>query len=324
MPEILGTDIALAVVVISIILSGIAIGIGRGFGYKKIERFGLEELGQAIINAALVGAIVGVIALISSITASFIDTTCADGNPIGELECALNSLGKDTFLLFQETSRALELLGYYQTLTLDFGFFSLQPLSHLQSIIGIFSDQTTQLQFLLMLSYLQFTLAAFVKEQAFAYLLSAGLVFRAFFATRKLGAFLLALFLGLYIFYPLLVLLFPVPDAELASAVEELKGFNENPFYATPPILDLNDNLAIAEKLDAMRMHTNVSNTTVNATNDLTGDLTILAQANAHALGKLWVYLMVAPLLSLVFIIVLVKELTFALSAEIGFSMEAI
>ena len=321
MPEIVGMNIALAVVVISIILSGIALGVGRAFGFKKLERFGLEELAQSIINAALVGAAVGIVTLFSTIAASFLDPVCSDGNPVSELQCTLDALAVNLFALAEETQRTAAILAYYQTLQLDLGPFSLQPLSHLQSTLDLLSNQTLQLQFLLILNYLYLTIISFIQENSFAYLLSAGLVFRAFFATRKLGAFLVALFIGVYLFYPLFVLLFPLPQEAMDTALEELKNFNENEEYATPPIVDLNDNYAIAEKIDILSTRTPNN---LNETVDLTGDLTLIAQGNARAMGRLWVYLLFGPLVSLLVLLVLVKELTAALSAEIGFSVEAI
>ena len=85
--------------------------------------------------------------------------------------------------------------------------------------------------------------------------------------------------------------------------------------------MDLNDNYAIAEKIDILSTRTPNN---LNETVDLTGDLTLIAQGNARAMGRLWVYLLFGPMVSLLVLLVLVKELTAALSAEIGFSVEAI
>lgn len=312
MPEIVGTSTVLAVVVISILLSGIAIGLGRSFGYKRIERFGIEELAQAIINAALVGGAMGMIAVLSTTSASFASVQCADGSPINELSCNLQSTRNVTFALYQETERAAELAGYYQTLEVRLDTVSIQPLSYLSSTLNILSRQAADLQLLLTLSYLQSNLVAFLQQNAVAYLLSAGLVLRSFFATRKAGAFLIALFLGLYIFYPLILLTIPSPAPTTASALQALKTLVENPAYSAIPIVDLNGDYAIAAKLDNMSLRATPGS-------DLTGDITVALQASSQGLSALWTYLVVGPLAALLVLAVLVRELTHAFSAEIGF-----
>jgi hypothetical protein len=179
-------------------------------------------------------------------------------------------------------------------------------------------------------------------------------VLRTFFATRKVGGFLLALAIGLFIFYPTFVLIFPEPMADVQNTTSLMSDFTNNSYYATVPVLDLNGNNAIALKLDTLSGRcsmdkianitvtntTNMSNLTacqlsmlkiqnqsLNATNgtnatmysaDFSNDLTMIVQSAKVALSKSLLYAVVAPLFSLIVTIVFVKELASLLGSEIG------
>src|SRR3989338_8625315 len=86
---------ATLLVTISILLSGIAIGLGRALGYKRIENFGIEELAQSILNAAIVGAFAAIKEIVASISSDAVaGTTCAgaaSSDAIAKLACLMNS-----------------------------------------------------------------------------------------------------------------------------------------------------------------------------------------------------------------------------------------
>ncbi|MFH1685341.1 MAG: hypothetical protein ABH983_03465, partial [Candidatus Micrarchaeota archaeon] len=123
-----------------------------------------------------------------------------------------------------------------------------------------------------------------------------------------------------------------------------------NSFYASMPVVDLNDNYAIAGKLDLMSGHcfdvnlsnssacnqtlidqgfrvntSNVSNITVwetvmpeNLSTDFSGDLTLISQSNSRSIAKSLLYSVVGPIFSLIITVVFVKELASILGSEIG------
>lgn len=336
--EFVGVEIAVIIVTASILLAGILIGVGRAFGYKRIEHFGINELIQSIINAAIIGGFAGIIGLINAISSSIVAETCVAGDAIAQLICMLNSTNSSIFQMFQELARATELIGYYQSLALDFSSFSIQPFGNLSGLSGIFSSQLLSMQFLMLLVDLNTQILYFVAQNALLLILPLGLVLRTLFATRKLGGFLIALAIGLYILYPSFVLIFPNPEAEVSAAAAELEKFNNNSLYATVPIVDLNDNYAIAGKLDVMSGRcfepeyinttpcsdltagyanaSNASNMTFS-TPDFSGDLTVITQRNSNAIAKVFLYAVFAPLFSLLITVVFVKELGTLLGSEI-------
>lgn len=318
------TSLAVAVVTATIILSGIMIGIGRAFNNKRLEAFGIDELIQSIVNGAIVGGITVINGAIALLGSSFmVERKCGEGEvAILWLSCTLKQLIESTFFLFQHITRAVITIGYYENLTLNFDAFSIQPLANAAAIGSLLSSQASTLQLLLLMLNLNLQIVTFVAESSLVILLPAGIILRAIFATRRLGGFLIALSIGLFILYPVGVLIFPSPVEDVEAATAQLAAFNTNPAYATWPVLDLNNNYVIAEKLDNMSGWSNITpGGSINITNestDFSGDLTYITKMNAQALGGVLSYAVIAPLFSLLLTAVFIKELTNILGGEIG------
>ncbi len=247
-----GVDIAVVVVTASIVLAGILIGIGRAAGYKRIEVFGIEELIQSIINAAIIGSFAAIIGLVGAVSSSVVNQACTQGNVVDQLVCIMGKLGSSMFVMSQQILSMLNMVGYYQSLSLDFGSFSISPFVNLSSVSSALSLQLLSLNWIIVLMQLNGEIAAFIGQNALGLLFPVGLVLRTFFATRKVGGFLIALALGLFVFYPTFILIFPDPQADVDNATALMQNFTNNSYYATTPIVDLNSNYAIAGKIDVL------------------------------------------------------------------------
>lgn len=286
-----GIEVAVIVVTASIVLAGILIGLGRAAGYKRIEVFGIEELIQSIINAAIIGSFAAIIQLVGAVSSSVVSPSCSQGTVISQLGCGLDRMGASLFLMFQQLLNVLNILGYYQSLSLDFGAFSIAPFVNLSSVSGTLSLQLLSLNWIIILLQLNSQIASFIGQNALGLLFPVGLVLRTFFATRKVGGFLIALALGLYVFYPTFILVFPDPQPDIDNATAIMANFTNNSYYATTPIVDLNSNYAIAGKLDvlsgrcdpnaynftaiiAAMNQTNLTNQTGNGTNQTSNGTT--------------------------------------------------
>ncbi|MCI0503930.1 hypothetical protein L0Y65_04425 [Candidatus Micrarchaeota archaeon] len=353
-----GIEVAVIVVTASIVLAGILVGLGRAFGFKRIEMFGLEELMQSIINAAIIGSFAAVVELVGVISSSVVSETCSKGNVIVQLSCSLGNLNDSLFFLMQGMMRLLNIVGYYQDLALDFGAFSVSPFANLSPVSDALSQQLLSTSMIMMLVELNAQIAAFIGQNALALLFPVGLVLRTFFATRKVGGFMIALAIGLYVFYPTFILVFPDPAPDIMNSTALVENFTNNSFYATVPVIDLNSNYAIAGKLDLLSGRcdpadfnistwvvfengtnvtyaTNVSNTTTicddwllsqnltsnvtaNMTTDFSGGLTMILQSDGSSLAKAAVYSVIAPIFSLAVTFVFVRELANILGSEIG------
>jgi len=326
--DFVGVEIATIVVTASIVLAGILIGVGRAFSYKKIESFGVEEFFQSLINGAIVGAFAAITELIDSVSSGVVEGVCGTGETVIEqLTCVFESTGASIFSLLQELIKLMNTVGYYQTLSLDFSILSIQPFANLSSVSIILSVQTVILQLIMVLINLNTEILNFIGQNALLLIFPIGLVFRTFFATRKVGAFLIGLSIGMYILYPSFIMIFPSPEAEIANATMNITAINDNVFYSAVPVIDLTDNAALATKLDVMSGRCFDSNSTecLNATAgyareevDFVGDLTVAIQISSIATAKALMFLVVAPLLSLIITVIFIKELTKILGGEIG------
>ena len=309
----MAADLALAgtVVSFSIILSGILIGLGKTLNSKRLEHFGTEELIQSVINAALVGAYTAILAAATEISRSIVTgTTCTAGDAIENLQCIFSNLSSEMFSLLTQVIALNQIVSYYQTIVLEFSTFSIQPMSYLSSISSILTGQILTLQALLTLAQLQVQLLGFFAPQLLTFFLPVGLIFRSFFSTRKLGGFLIALSIGAYLFYPAFILIFPVPV--LNESISNLTNITNSSLYKTMPILDMNDNYAIAGKLDNM------------TTGDFTGDLTLATQQITKSISALSMFVLIAPLFSLIVTIIFIKEVTDIFGGEFFFAVSSI
>jgi len=172
------------------------------------------------------------------------------------------------------------------------------------------------LQQLLLVSEMHVQLLAFFGPQLLAFFFPLGLIFRSFFSTRKLGGFLIALSIGLYLLYPSMVLVFPQPQLNETDML--LQNVTNKTQYTTLPILDLNDNYALAGKLDNM---TAISPTNSTSTADFTGDLTLSTQYISEATSSLIIFIILAPLFSLIVTLVFIKEATDIFGGEFFYTV---
>ncbi|MBD3397901.1 hypothetical protein GF412_01990 [Candidatus Micrarchaeota archaeon] len=308
----LDLTIAGTIVALSIVLSGLLIGIGRAIGSHKVEFFGREELIQAVINAALVGAYATITLTATEISREIAgDGICVEGDAIENLQCVYGGLSDNIYILLVESLHLHQTVAYYQSLVLNFSTFTIQPLAYLSSVSIILEAQVLALQQLLLISEIHVQLLAFFGPQLLTFFFPLGLIFRAFFSTRKLGGFLIALSIGLYLLYPSLIMVFPQP--ELNGTTAGLESMNNNTNYTITPILDLNDNYAIAGKLD------NMTNTTAGA--DFTGDVTTSLQQLTSATSSLTIFILIAPLFSIILTLIFIKEVTDIFGGEFFYSV---
>lgn len=328
-------SIAATAIIISIILSGIALGFGRAFSTKRLERFGADEMLQSIINAAILGFAISLSAVVvqisSELSPQMQNITCiSNSTPTEYVLCAINSTTTSSFELSQSLVRILNTLSYYQTLNLHFGNFSIQPLVNLNSISNQFSNILYSLQISTFAASINTHILSFISSNWFGALFAAGLVLRSFFLSRKFGAFLIAASLSLIIFYPLAIMMFQIPLLELADAQSAATSFLSNPTYQTIPIIDLNNNNAIADKIYNMSFlgtaiqsgstgqnGTNRTNSTVIQA-DFTGDLTLLVQKTTNAASALFFYSIIVPFFAMIATLVLIKELSHSFAGEIA------
>lgn len=316
------------VIIVSIIISSIILGLGRAFAIKKLEQFGINEIIQSMINAAILGFAIGLSVLILQIGTEFTpqimkNTTClmiANNNtnistniseftPPDYVLCSINAISNSSALLTQYIIRIENTIGYYQTLTLHFGNFSIQPLINLDSTSKQLANSVYSIQFSTFAFALNAQFLSFISSNWFGTIFAAGLVLRSFFITRKFGAFLLGISIAFIIFYPLMLMMFQ-PPIEHLHATQNLTGaFLNNSAYQTIPIIDLNNNNEIAKVLYNMSFASD---------QDFTGDLIVITQQTTNASANLFFYSVIVPLFALIVTGVLIKEFYSSFAGEIA------
>ncbi|OIO20783.1 hypothetical protein AUJ17_05560 [Candidatus Micrarchaeota archaeon CG1_02_47_40] len=204
-------SIASSVVLLSIMLSGILIGIGKAFSSRRLYSFGTEELFQSIINGAIVGGAFTITTTLDSIagslTASSPIFSCAGSTLADICSCALSAVYSSLSSLLQSTLHTADIIGFASKLSFTFASISSTPFFSLEQTVSTFGSFQFSLIAIMLSLNLQLLAVQFISSYAMALLLPLGIVFRSFFATRKIGGALLGMAIGAYIFLPLCIYL---------------------------------------------------------------------------------------------------------------------
>lgn len=311
----LATDL----VIISILLAGIALGIGRALGSRKLWAWGAEELGQAIFNAAILGALVGMTAMASA----FVSFTVPDGTifncassaaianatPHAAMNaslCTLEAAAADA----QNVSSALMShsykFAYLSGLTLSANVLTATPFKALEWPAHAYADWTATLSNLQSSLETQRQFLAMTAMQGFNLFLPAGLLLRMFFPTRKLGAAIMGAAIAFFLVYPMLyaALVAGGPLAGTEKAVMDTWTDNEKAVMQNLPLIDWD------KPGDMMNVTTGVDG------KDLAARALNLYAPMAAFLGVLNLYAIAYPLIALVISLVTAGALAGALGVE--------
>ncbi len=213
-----GLSISILLVGMMLALSGMALGLGYALNDKGLKEFGKKEIMQSLINGALVGGFLvlfvngGLVdSLINSmVLANGTTISCSSFLQYNSAICfAYNYLVGTNQYYFMGFSRysvltsvmtlMIALTTLYATLGLLKLFLS-PLLSQIQGIVQILGAAAVS-------ATTQAAVLSFIAASALTVMLPLGLVLRAFYPTRSLGSFLIALTIGLYIVLPLTYLM---------------------------------------------------------------------------------------------------------------------
>lgn len=326
--EFVGFEIATYVVTAAIVLSGILIGVGRALGYRKLENFGVEEFFQSMVNGAIIGAFALVVELINEVAAGVGEGLCGEEKlVISQIVCNFTQISNLLTMLMNEIIKLLGTIGYYQTLAIDLDIITIQPFANLAALSNALGLEIILLQAAMIMINMNITIMNFIGQNALLVIFPLGLVFRTFFGTRRLGMFLIGLAIGFYIIYPSFIFIFPSPTEDIQNATANISDMNNKTYYSAVPLIELESSNALAAKLDVMSGRCFESNSTqcLEATENLSrsdvdfvGDLGFVFQQITAVTGRVLVYLVVAPLLSLIITIIFVKEITKIFGGEIA------
>lgn len=311
-------SLAFSAAIITLLIGAISFGIGKAFSSKRFENFGKEEMLQAVISGAIIGSVSIILSLLTQLSSEFLlylkDTNCTASTLLEETLCIYNLTSFSSYNLVYNLVYINNIIGYYQSITLTFPTFSIQPLTNFQNISPSLSFLITLLFFLHTVAVINFEFFNFLLTNTLGIIFGLGILLRSFFITRKFGSFLISLSFAFLIFYPFFILLFPPPFLELNDAILKTQIFLQTREFLPIPIIDLNNNSLIAEKLYNLSFVDLDSPAQRNK--DFIGHLMEIFQLALSASAKLFLSLILAPLFSLIINLILIKELTNIFSGE--------
>ena len=209
-----GLSISVLLVGIMLAVGGIVYGLGYALSEKSFKEFGRNEIVQSLINGALVGGFLILFAN-GGVMNSFINSvTLANGTAF---TCDSFMQG-NTAICFAYNylvgTNQYYFLGGYHDSVLKSVTTMVVSLSSLYAVLGIFKiflgPILAQLQSAVQVlgaaaisATVQASVLAVVAVSALTAILPLGLVLRTFYPSRRLGSFLIALAISLYVVLPL-------------------------------------------------------------------------------------------------------------------------
>jgi hypothetical protein len=223
-----GFSISIYVLSIMFMLSGMVLGIGYALNDRRLKEFGRKELYQSIVNGVLIGSLLmlfangGIITqLINSLTVSNGTILhCSEMLSVNKALCLAYDylVGEQQYtfygrvhssVLSEVTGLITALLGLSAVLgaiagikinlviiTLSFGSVVNPLIYELQYIVKTLSAIAISI-------LVQSAVLMVISVSTLTVLLPSGMILRTFYPTRRLGGFLTALSIGLYVVLPL-------------------------------------------------------------------------------------------------------------------------
>jgi hypothetical protein len=222
-----GLSVAVLTIAIMITIGGFAVGLGFASNNKKLKEFGIEEIFQSLINGVLVGSFAVLFVQNGLITSTVNAITLSNTS---SLSCS-SYLSQNyaicfsydylvgpgyTFngayhqsLLDQSTELTIgflglnTVLGIIAGLNLNAAVISISFSSALNPIINQIQYFIKILTTISISALVQSSLLEVVAGSAITLILPTGLILRTFYPTRKIGGFLIAVAIGMYVILPM-------------------------------------------------------------------------------------------------------------------------
>lgn len=336
---IIGYDIALAIIAITISIAGMILGIGFAMDDKKIKEFGKTELYTAIINAVILGSLIAafgsnglVTAALSGITSSVSQGyTCPSQMAYNSALCfAYNYVAgtsqpqiynstyptvfDSTITLLVPLASVYTTLSIINSISITLGPISLGLSGSMRPLLTAISYGIDALTISLMSVELQGILLMFISATAMSVLLPVGIVLRCLYFTRRLGGAIMAITIGLFAVFPMTYVLNATvinsyattfSPSNIASAANGATGLQNN---------------IIAELSSYQSGHVS----SFNAFNYITGAVSGLIEGTQQFIEGLSNFIaiivmqaFILPALSVILTVISIRELARILGSEI-------
>ncbi len=307
-------SLAIDLVVVSILLSALALGIARAAGSRKLWTWGVDELAQSILNAALLGILVAWAAAASTAVSSSLPSSalaaCPDAAhsanaPLSYSLCTLDNASAALSSVSSGLLSASYRLDMLAQMRLTLNVLSAAPFDALSWPAHAYADWAAQLAGLQSMLESQRQFLLLVASSAFGLFLPAGLMLRLFFATRKLGGALMAGAIGFFLVYPLAysALTLSSPLAAQAAA-------------ATASLDQVSASLAALPQADLSKSG-EMANLLLNLSGEDIAARAFLPYGSVSSfIGTLNLLLVFYPLIALVLTLISIRQLAVILGGE--------
>lgn len=222
-----GFEVAVYVIGIMIAVAGISLGLGYTLNNKSIKEFGKEELLQCVINGIIVGSLIALFSSNGVVTGLINSLTLSNGVSIS-CNAYLDSNAAICFAYDYLAGSGYTLAGTYHQSILGSATGMMLALLSLNAVLGILGSVSINLSiitlsltsvvnplisqvqyfikalnFVIVGALVQSSVLAFISVSTLTVILPVGIILRSFYPSRKLGGFLMAMAIGLYVVLPL-------------------------------------------------------------------------------------------------------------------------
>ncbi len=331
-------DFSVAVAVLSIMIGigGIALGLGYATNSRDLKEFGRDELYQSLINGALIGGLValfmpaGIITLtVNSITSSSVLAQCPSYLLPNAAICfsyaylsgsgyTLNGVHHGSILsmstlLIVGLFSLNTVLGILASVKITLFFITFSPQAILAPLLNQIQFFIKALTTASLSAYVQSSILSAIAVSALSILLPLGLILRTFYPSRKLGGFIIASVIGLYVVFPLTYLM----NANILDSYS-VSVSNSSIVNMTNQATALNGYISGVSPSDA---NGSFISKISGALSSLSNDFSALANQLMEDVSYFIMAAFILPAFSVVLTSISVKELSAILGSEINFNI---
>jgi len=308
---------SVSVLVISIMLgvAGIALGFGFALDNKKLKEFGKNEIMQSVFNGLLVGSLMALFSA-NGIVSMMLNGISMQANtslscplllqPNKAMCVAYNYLVSPTPYTFMGSTNMSILELSSILLGVLYGVYALLGLASifLAPLLSQIKYASQLVATIAISASLQASFILFAAATAIAVILPLGMVLRTFYLTRKLGSFLIAFAIGIYVVLPLsYVFNAYVANGYISQLPAELSQLSQISTYGT-----------YANALSSNTIPGKIYSLIESGMDVLVGFI----EKVFGILAYLVLYAFVLPLFSLVLTAISIKELASVMGSDAG------
>ncbi len=215
--------IALAAVTLSLLVVGAVYAVGAIFNSERLRGWAKTEFLQVIATGIMVAGL-----LIFATTMNTAATTIAGQDHISYAQNYLNTLNGKLETLYVGTVAFDSILMTLGKLKIDISIIvagaSAYPFAGLEAVAHNLEMAMTAIFLSIISNAVQINLLTFIQSTMMFYFLPAGVILRSFNPTRSIGAFLMALAIGLYFVFPLTYVLANESIAKMNNDILDASG----------------------------------------------------------------------------------------------------